>query len=101
MEGSRLCRLRRTDRNRNSRRMVPGGGQGHGGTLVMASEMGAYTLTDIGTFLAYQSDLQLVPVVDSGSILLNVYTVLVCAKSTKQEMADNWWPSSPHPRFRR
>jgi tungstate transport system substrate-binding protein len=64
-------------------------GKGMGDTLVMASEMGAYTLTDIGTFLAYQSDLQLVPIVDSGSILLNVYTVLVCTKSTKQEMANN------------
>lgn len=64
-------------------------GKGMGDTLVMASELGAYTLTDIGTFLAYQSDLQLVPIVDSGSILLNVYAVLVCAKSTKQEMANN------------
>lgn len=64
-------------------------GRGMGGTLVMASETGAYTLTDIGTFLAYQSDLQLVPAVESGSILLNVYSVLVCTKSTKQEMASN------------
>ncbi len=64
-------------------------GSGMGATLQLASEMGAYTLTDIGTFLAYKSDLQLVPVVESGSILLNVYSVLVCAKSKKQEMANN------------
>ncbi|OGO01365.1 MAG: hypothetical protein A2Y72_07570 [Chloroflexi bacterium RBG_13_53_26] len=64
-------------------------GKGMGDTLVMASEMGAYTLTDIGTFLAYQSDLQLVPIVDSGSILLNIYTVLICTKGKNQEMANN------------
>lgn len=64
-------------------------GTGMGATLQMASELGAYTLTDIGTFLAYQSDLQLVPIVESGSILLNVYSVLICVKSAKQEMANN------------
>jgi tungstate transport system substrate-binding protein len=62
-------------------------GSGMGPTLLKASELQAYTLTDMGTFLAYQGDLDLVPIVDSGSILLNVYSVIVCAASKNQEMA--------------
>src|SRR5512136_1280929 len=64
-------------------------GTGMGATLTMANEKGAYTLTDEGTFLAYKSEsgLDLVPIVDTGSILLNVYSVIVCTKSTKQEQA--------------
>ncbi len=52
------------------------GGKGMGGTLLMASEMQGYTLTDMGTFLSYRADLDLVPIVDQGSILLNVYSVI-------------------------
>jgi tungstate transport system substrate-binding protein len=62
-------------------------GKGMGDTLNMASELQAYTLTDEGTFLAYKSDLDLVSIVDSGSILLNVYSVIVCTKSTQQNKA--------------
>ena len=62
-------------------------GQGMGATLTMAGEKDAYTLTDEGTFLAYKSDLDLVPIVDSGSILLNVYSVIVCTKSKQQDVA--------------
>ncbi len=62
-------------------------GKGMGETLNMASEKDAYTLTDEGTFLAYKSDLDLAPVVDSGSILLNVYSVIVCTKSKQQDNA--------------
>ncbi|HDS46230.1 MAG TPA: tungsten ABC transporter substrate-binding protein [Methanomicrobia archaeon] len=51
-------------------------GSGMGPTLVMASEKFAYTLSDIGTFLAFQGDIQLVPLVDQGEILLNVYGVM-------------------------
>ncbi len=51
-------------------------GRGMGPTLLMASEKQAYTLTDIGTFLAYQGQIDLVPIVDKGSILLNVYSVI-------------------------
>ena len=51
-------------------------GRGMGPTLLMASEKQAYTLTDMGTYLAYQGDLQLVPLVDSGDILLNVYSAI-------------------------
>lgn len=64
-------------------------GSGMGPTLLKASELQAYTLTDLGTFLAYQGDLDLVPIVDSGSILLNVYSVIVCTASKNQEMATN------------
>ena len=51
-------------------------GTGMGPTLVMANEMSAYTLTDIGTYLAYEGDLALVPLVDRGDMLLNVYSVI-------------------------
>lgn len=52
------------------------GGKGMGPTLLMASEMQGYTLTDMGTFLSYKGDVDLVPIVDKGSILLNVYSVI-------------------------
>ncbi|MFC1947233.1 substrate-binding domain-containing protein [Chloroflexota bacterium] len=52
-------------------------GTGMGPTLTMASEKQAYTLTDIGTYLSYKGKVDLVPIVDKGSVLLNVYSVLV------------------------
>ena len=68
-------------------------GSGMGPTLVMASEKQAYTLSDIGTFLAYKGDIDLVTIVDSGSILLNVYSVIACNPTTNSnvyyEMAEN------------
>lgn len=51
-------------------------GTGMGATLEMANELQGYTLSDIGTFLAYQRDLDLVTLVDEGDILLNVYSVM-------------------------
>jgi tungstate transport system substrate-binding protein len=65
------------------------GGSGMGPTLVMANEKGAYTLSDIGTFLAYQGDLDLVPVVDEGDVLLNVYSVIATTSTKQPEMAQN------------
>ncbi len=50
--------------------------RGMGPTLLMANEKGAYTLTDNGTFLAYIGNLDLVPVVETGAMLLNVYSVI-------------------------
>jgi tungstate transport system substrate-binding protein len=50
--------------------------QGMGPTLTMANEKKGYTLTDMGTFITYKSKLGLVPIVDKGSILLNVYSVV-------------------------
>jgi tungstate transport system substrate-binding protein len=51
-------------------------GKGMGDTLVFASQKGAYTLTDEGTFLAYKSQLQLTPLVKSGTALLNRYSAI-------------------------
>jgi len=65
------------------------GGAGMGPTLNNADESGAYTLSDIGTFLAYQGDIDLVPIVESGSSLLNVYSVLACTKAKDPDMAQN------------
>ncbi|WP_292728943.1 substrate-binding domain-containing protein [Methanoculleus sp.] len=51
-------------------------GTGMGATLTMANEKQAYTLSDIGTYLAYKGDLDLVTLVDEGDILLNVYSAM-------------------------
>lgn len=51
-------------------------GRGMGPTLLMASEKQAYTLTDLGTFLSFKGKVDLVSIVDRGSILLNVYSVI-------------------------
>jgi len=64
------------DRVRDSGSWYVEAGKGMGPTLLMASEMKGYTLTDTGTFLAYKGDLSLVPVVDEGGILLNVYSAI-------------------------
>jgi len=70
------------------------GGKGMGETLQLASEKGAYTLTDEGTYLAYRGKLNLVPVIEEGDILLNVYSVItVHAKNQPVEkitMANNF-----------
>ena len=51
-------------------------GQGMGATLTIASEKGAYTLTDRATFLAYRANLQLEIIVEGDKELLNVYHVI-------------------------
>jgi tungstate transport system substrate-binding protein len=51
-------------------------GSGMGPTLLLASEKQGYALADIGTFVTFQSKVNLVPIVDQGSILLNVYSVI-------------------------
>jgi tungstate transport system substrate-binding protein len=51
-------------------------GQGMGATLTMANEKSAYTLSDTGTYLAYKGNLTLVPLVEGGNDLLNVYTAM-------------------------
>lgn len=66
-------------------------GRGMGPTLLMASDKGSYTITDIGTFLALKDKLDLVPLVDDGSALLNVYSVIAVSPEknpkVKYEMA--------------
>src|SRR5271157_416633 len=51
-------------------------GQGMGATLTIAPQKSAYTLTDRATFLANQSNLQLVILVEKANELLNVYHVI-------------------------
>ncbi len=60
---------------------APGGwyieaGQGMAATLQMADEKHAYTITDRGTYLAWQSKLELVPLVEGDTLLYNVYHVM-------------------------
>ncbi|MBA7673565.1 Tungstate-binding protein TupA [subsurface metagenome] len=68
-------------------------GTGMGPTLMMASEKQAYTLSDIGTFLAYKGKINLVPIVDKGDILLNVYSAIAVNPEknpkTNIDMANN------------
>ena len=68
-------------------------GRGMGPTLLMANEKQAYTLTDIGTFLSYKGQTELVPMVDRGSTLLNVYSAIAVNPAkhpkTNAEMAEN------------
>ena len=69
-------------------------GQGMGATLQMASDKGAYTLTDEGTYLAYKSNLTLVPQVTKGASLLNIYSVMAVYNDKqpvdKIQMANNF-----------
>jgi len=51
-------------------------GQGMGATLVIASEKDAYTLTDRGTYLAFQKRLRLALLLEGDAPLLNPYHVL-------------------------
>lgn len=51
-------------------------GQGMGATLVIAHELRAYTLTDIGTLLAHNAALQLDILVSGDSSLFNSYHVI-------------------------
>lgn len=69
-------------------------GKGMGDTLQMASEKGAYVLTDEGTYLAYRNQLNLVPLVSKGASLLNIYSVMTVYNTRqpaeKIKMANNF-----------
>lgn len=52
-------------------------GQGQGATLSIAFEKGGYALTDRGTFLAYQSNVDLEILIEGDPFLLNVYHVII------------------------
>ena len=58
------------------------GGVGMGPALIMAGQKDGYTLSDIGTFLAFKGETGLETIVDSGSIMLNVYSVLPMNSAT-------------------
>ncbi len=68
-------------------------GIGMGPALMMANEKKAYTLSDMATFLSYKLKIDLVPIVDTGDILLNVYSAIAINperhKQTKIEPANN------------
>ncbi len=68
-------------------------GIGMGPTLLMSSEKSAYTLSDMATFLSYKSKLDLVPMVDKGETLLNVYSAIAVNPKknpeTKIDMSNN------------
>jgi tungstate transport system substrate-binding protein len=51
-------------------------GQGMGASLTIASEKGAYTLTDRSTYLANKDNLQLDILIEGNKALLNVYHVI-------------------------
>lgn len=69
-------------------------GRGMGETLQLADEKQAYTISDEGTYLAYKGDLDIVPLIDAGDILLNVYSVIAVYNenfpSEKIAMANNF-----------
>jgi tungstate transport system substrate-binding protein len=56
---------------------------GMGETLMMAEEYQGYTLTDMGTYLAYSAQglINLAPLVTEGQDLLNVYSVIAVMPS--------------------
>ena len=51
-------------------------GAGMGAVLLLANEKEAYTLSDAGTYLAFNKDLDLNVLVEEGDSLLNVYSVI-------------------------
>lgn len=51
-------------------------GQGMGATLIVASEKGAYTLTDRATYLAQKANVQLELLLEGDPPLLNIYHVI-------------------------
>ena len=57
-------------------------GKGMGDTLVMASEMQGYTLTDLSTFLSMKDKLELEVLVNQGADLKNIYSIILV---TEQE----------------
>ena len=69
-------------------------GAGMGATLRMANEKSAYTLVDIGTFLAFAGEIDLVPHVEEGEGLFNPYGVIAISPAVHPavnfDMANNF-----------
>lgn len=63
-------------------------GQGMGGTLRVANERNAYTLSDRATFEQFRSALRLVPLHEGGPELLNTYAVFLRAGLAGRELAE-------------
>jgi len=51
-------------------------GKGMGDTLTIADQKAAYSLSDSGTFLAFEGKIKLVPLVTQGKELLNIYSLI-------------------------
>jgi tungstate transport system substrate-binding protein len=62
---------------------------GMGPTLNMANEMRGYTISDIGTFLAYQGDVDLGIIIEQSPATQNVYAVIPVAAAGDSLMAAN------------
>ena len=83
--------------------MRPGGdryleaGQGMGAVLMMASEKGAYTLSDRGTYLSLRDRLHLSILVEGDPLLANQYSVIVVRNASDLEGARAFadWIISP------
>lgn len=60
-------------------------GKGMAATLQMASEMKAYCLTDIGTFLSTRKNLDLEVVKDADDSLKNVYSIVTISDLDKEK----------------
>jgi tungstate transport system substrate-binding protein len=65
-------------------------GQGMGGTLRIASEMEAYTLTDRGTFLQLARQLRLKELYSGDPRLLNTYAVIFPAANPAARAFAEW-----------
>ena len=61
-------------------------GKGMGETLVLTGQQGGYTLTDEGTFLAFKSQLNLVPLITRGGSLLNRYSAIAVNQSVNSNV---------------
>jgi len=76
-------------------------GQGMGKVLLMADELGAYTLTDRGTWLAYQDKLSIQLLNDGGLLLKNPYGIIAVNPAVHKDiqylkaMALIAWITSP------
>ncbi|MDE2933672.1 MAG: substrate-binding domain-containing protein [Chloroflexota bacterium] len=62
-------------------------GQGMGATLTIASERGAYTLTDRATYLALRDVLDLAVLVEGDATLLNIYRIHVVNPDKHDDVA--------------
>lgn len=61
-------------------------GQGMGSTLVIADELQGYVLCDRGTYLNFQTKIDLVPLVENSPGLKNPYGVIVINRAAHQDV---------------
>jgi len=66
-------------------------GQGMGSTLIVASERGAYTLTDRATLTVLGDAVDVEVLAEGGSRLENVYSVILTTAGANQSGAERLW----------